>query len=66
MKSILKIDTPNNCHECPLSWFDGRDYYCVPADEIIDDSTKIFDGCPLVEIKEDVHCSGVLLNEQVL
>jgi hypothetical protein len=53
MKSILRIDTPINCQDCPLSWFDGRDYYCVPADEIIDNPANKLNECPLVDIEEN-------------
>jgi hypothetical protein len=52
MKAILKIDMPDNCQKCSLSWFDGRDYYCVPVDDVIDDSAKKLSNCPLV--KEEV------------
>jgi hypothetical protein len=59
MKSILEIDAPINCQDCPLSWFDGRDYYCVPNDDIIDDSSKKLDTCPLVETQENDTFSNI-------
>jgi hypothetical protein len=53
MTSYLRIDTPVNCQDCPLSWFDGRDYYCVPVDEIVEDLANKLDRCPLIVVREN-------------
>lgn len=58
-KSILVIDTPENCNECELHALTKRDYdkefYCTPIGKIVDEfannGTKP-DWCPLKDVPE--------------
>lgn len=58
MKSILVIDTPKTCKECPCQMM----LVCVPADEDIDEyvdpNTTMPEWCPLRPLPEvrDTHC----------
>ena len=58
-KSILVIDTPENCNECLLSSLTecdyGKEVYCILNGEILEDfacrRTKP-DWCPLLDLPE--------------
>lgn len=56
MKSILVIDTPNSCQECPLfreTVFDK--YCCADNNNLISVATTyltVHNGCPLKAVSE--------------
>lgn len=47
---LVKI---SQCHECPYTDYNLRVHklYCTLTKELIEDSTKINDDCPLEEVK---------------
>lgn len=48
MKSILVIDTPKDCYECPLVyWGNIGGWNCKPTRALLDDANKKPEWCPL-------------------
>lgn len=68
MKSILVIDTPDNCSECPIcaSWQDSsfaiREYWCpVSGNKDVDPSNKP-DKCPLTPLPTKYDMEDVVFD----
>lgn len=57
MKSMLIIDTPDNCYKCPLRYDSyGIDDICSGKDDIIPDCNSRPNWCPLspLPLKKDL------------
>ena len=52
MKSIIVIDTPKNCWNCPLRHEYKESEICALADDIIYNCSSKPDWCPLVPFPE--------------
>lgn len=51
MKSILVIETPTNCYECPLIyWGNIGGWNCKPTRALLDDANKKPEWCPLRQL----------------
>ena len=51
MKSILVIDTPTNCYECPLIyWGNIGGWNCKPTRALLDDANKKPEWCTLRQL----------------
>lgn len=59
-KSILIVDTPDNCEKCK---FCANEYvdFCILENATVDDVSKIPDWCPLKPLPEKM--TGVVLTE---
>lgn len=51
-KSILVIDTPTNCNECPLVYWGLSGWTCKPTRTMIDDDAKPY-WCPLKRLPNE-------------
>ena len=52
-KSILVIDTPTNCYECPLIyWGNIGGWNCKPTRALLDDANRKPEWCPLRQLPE--------------
>lgn len=67
-KSILVIDTPNNCGECKIcaSWqecaFSTREYWCAASDSGYVNPDMKPNWCPLKPIPEKYKIGNVVEN----
>lgn len=51
MKSILIIDTPDKCEECPLIYWTISGWACKPTKSMIDEDVKP-NWCPLKHLPQ--------------
>ena len=63
MKSILIIDTPNDCLLCPLcdyavDWKGETTFYCRANEKNIDDTCEVAQWCPLKELPSNKEIKG--------
>lgn len=63
MKSVLVIDTPKNCIDCPCSYFTegtteyAQSDYCIVTNSEIEDLDGILEDCPLKKLPQIRPCN---------
>lgn len=56
MKSILVIETPTNCYECPLIyWGNIGGWNCKPTRALLDDANGKPEWCPLRPLPQKIE-----------
>ena len=59
MKSVLVIDTPERCEDCPCAYFTegATSDYCRVTDSDIEDGMLILEDCPLKKLPQIRPCN---------
>ena len=66
-KSILVIDTPTNCYECPLIyWGNIGGWNCKPTRALLDDANKKPEWCPLRHPLKEVSSDFYIYDRKYL